>query len=201
MTDYFALFGEPRRPWLEPEALKEKFHALSAKHHPDVRARAGAGATAVDFATLNAAYHTLRDPKARLRHLLELQSPETLIGGSSSSSDHQIPPDLAEMFMQMSKLRAALGAFLARQAQAASPLALALLAADKLALREQLERGLAQLNDHQRALLDRLRALDPGWQENALSIVGELAAMYRRLAYLSKWTSQIHEGIAKLNFL
>src|SRR5688572_2737628 len=35
MTDYFALFDEPRRLWLDPERLKTRFLALSAELHPD----------------------------------------------------------------------------------------------------------------------------------------------------------------------
>ena len=35
MTDYFNLLSEPRRPWLNPEALKQKFLNLSAEVHPD----------------------------------------------------------------------------------------------------------------------------------------------------------------------
>ena len=29
MTDYFALLQKERRPWLDPEELKEKYFALS----------------------------------------------------------------------------------------------------------------------------------------------------------------------------
>ena len=28
MTDYFAMLDEPRRPWLEPEALKQYLHDI-----------------------------------------------------------------------------------------------------------------------------------------------------------------------------
>ena len=35
MTDYFALLGETRRPWLDTEALKAKFLTLTASVHPD----------------------------------------------------------------------------------------------------------------------------------------------------------------------
>ena len=33
--DYFALLDEPRQPWLDPAALKEKFLARGAEAHPD----------------------------------------------------------------------------------------------------------------------------------------------------------------------
>src|SRR5438132_9046006 len=35
MIDYFALLHEPRRPWLDPDLLKQKFISLSAEVHPD----------------------------------------------------------------------------------------------------------------------------------------------------------------------
>jgi DnaJ-domain-containing protein 1 len=35
VTDYFALLDEPRQPWLDEEALKAKFFALSTSVHPD----------------------------------------------------------------------------------------------------------------------------------------------------------------------
>ena len=35
MTDYFALLDEARRPWLDPEKLKEKYFALSRVAAPD----------------------------------------------------------------------------------------------------------------------------------------------------------------------
>ena len=35
MTDYFAVLEEPRRPWVEPDALKQRYLLLSAQYHPD----------------------------------------------------------------------------------------------------------------------------------------------------------------------
>src|SRR5437879_6369452 len=99
MTDYFAIFNEPRRPWLDCEALKEKFHALTAAHHPDV-----SDDGAVDFAAVNAAYSTLREPRARLRHLLELEFPDAL------ARAQQIPAGIAELFTQIGRQRQALDA-------------------------------------------------------------------------------------------
>ena len=35
MTDSFSLLNEPRRPWLDAGALKQKFLPLSSAAHPD----------------------------------------------------------------------------------------------------------------------------------------------------------------------
>ena len=59
MTDYFALLGEARRAWLDPEKLRQKYFALSR-------------AAAAD-AELNEAFRVLSDPKLRLHHLLTLE--------------------------------------------------------------------------------------------------------------------------------
>ena len=73
--DFFAWLGMPRRPWLDPEAVKERFHTLSREHHPDQQAAGSNAETDAAFARLNAAQAALRDPKARLRCLLELEHP------------------------------------------------------------------------------------------------------------------------------
>ena len=76
MTDYFALLDEPRRPWLEPEALKTKFLKLAAEIHPDRKHGAGKiekAAANRSYAELNAAFNCLAEPKLRLLHLLELE--------------------------------------------------------------------------------------------------------------------------------
>ena len=68
-TDYFALLGEPRRPFLDPERVKETFHRLSLCQHPDQQ-QDGDPSGGDDFARLNQAQQVLREPKARLKHLL-----------------------------------------------------------------------------------------------------------------------------------
>ena len=52
MTDYFALLGQPRAPWLDPAALKEAYHRQTLQSHPDT---ATPGRES-DFAGLNEAY-------------------------------------------------------------------------------------------------------------------------------------------------
>jgi curved DNA-binding protein CbpA len=180
MTDCFALLGQPRNPHLDAEKLKEKFHQLTAAHHPDVSASAD-----IDFSALNRAYSTLRDPVARLRHWLELESPEAL------ARLQPVPSAVAELFPEMSEKHRALEAFLAKQSAAAGPLAQALLAPERLALLGALGKWLSHLNELQSHLLRELESVGG----DAKSRVAEI---YHHLAYLSKWREQIREGIVKL---
>src|SRR5215210_3504594 len=122
--DHFSLLGVARHPWLEPEDLKEKFHALSAQHHPDVHATGSASG----FERLNAAYQTLRDPVRRLKYLLELEAPQILL------RKREVPADLIALFMETGAMRARIEKFVAKHAQATAALARALLAAEKTAL-------------------------------------------------------------------
>ena len=76
MLDYFALLRTPRRPWLDADSIKQTFFTLSAELHPDRVHTADAAEkhTANErSAELNAAYQCLREPRERLRHLLELE--------------------------------------------------------------------------------------------------------------------------------
>ena len=187
MPDCFALLDEPHRPWLDADALKEKFHALAAAHHPDI-ARGGA----VDFTALNDAYQKLRDPVQRLRHLLEIEAPDAL------ARAQQIPADIAGLFMQIGAQRQALDAFLKKQAQAGSALALALLAPEKLALRAQLETLLHALDEHRAQLLETLRSLDDAWRLEKSGTVSRLADVLQSLSFLSKWSDQLREAVLKL---
>jgi curved DNA-binding protein CbpA len=78
MIDYFALLEQTRRPWLDPEKLKEKYHELARRAQPDQN--------------LNEAYRVLLDPKLRLQHLLALE-------GAPAAATSEIPSELSDLFM------------------------------------------------------------------------------------------------------
>lgn len=184
MTDHFAALGVPRRPWLDPEALREKFHRLASEHHPDI-----ARGSAIDFAALNTAHAILREPHIRIRHLLELEFPGTAIPAA-------IPPAIADIFMEVGQLLRDLASFITRLEKTSSPLARALLAGEKSALRERADKWSDSLSALAKSRADDLRAIDAEWP--APSCPPRLAALQPQLAYLAKWTAQLREAMHQL---
>src|SRR5262245_30883253 len=76
MTDYFEVFGLPRKLRIDPEALQRSFYELSRRHHPDFHQGGGADAQARALeasALVNRAYRALRDPLARVEYLIALE--------------------------------------------------------------------------------------------------------------------------------
>ena len=187
MTDCFALLGEPRRPWLEPDALKDKFHKLSAAHHPDV-----AGGEGVDFTGINAAYQTLHDPKTRIRHLLELEFPGAL------SSNLQIPPGITDLFETIARERRGVASFLEKRASLQTPLEIALLAPEKLELAAALERMSGLLAGKQDDILVQLKSADAAWERDKPGSADALLEIYQSLSYVGKWLAQAREDLMRL---
>ena len=119
MTDCFALLDEPRRPAIDLESLKATFLSRSAESHPDRSHGAGDAKLQVAtdrYAALNSAYNTLRDPKERLGHLLELER------GRKPTGIESVPAEWMDGFMEVGQLCRTVDAFLAEQAKVTSPL-------------------------------------------------------------------------------
>lgn len=182
MQDAFAIFNLPRRPWLDAAALRDEFHRRSASLHPD------AGGDSDQFTQLNSAHQTLREPAARLRHLLELEAPALL------AQAQQIPPALADRFMRVAAARQSSSAFLAKHRAASSPLARALLAAEHATQSRALDATLADLESAQTESIAQLQKLDADWQSH----LAELATLQAALSYLEKWTAQLRESQLQL---
>ena len=187
--DFFAFFGEQRRPWLDPERVKETFHQLSRTEHPDQQTD-GEG----DFARLNQAQAVLRDPKLRLRHLLELEHPEVKLSGPSG-----IPTGLADLFVAVHGLLREADAVLAKKAAANSALAKALLAREEFAAREKVEAILEQLDALQAEATAELQAFDARWLDaRPPDAAAALHEFYQQFAYLSRWLEQLRERLFQL---
>ena len=180
VEDFFALLGEPRRPWLDPARVKDTFHRLSRTGHPDQQTPPLPGEESADagFARLNQAQVTLRDSRARLRHLLELEYPQVKLSGPA-----EVPATLADLFAPIHRLIREIDDLLAKKAAAPSALAKALLARDEFSLRERAETQLGDLEILHAAVVEQLQAFDAAWSPRPPDAAVQLHAFYQRFAY------------------
>jgi DnaJ-domain-containing protein 1 len=199
MTDCFALLEEARQPWLDPDQLKTKFHSLSAEAHPDRvhNASAECKQAAQDrYTELNAAYNCLREPKTRLRHLLELEL------GTKPAEIQQIPPDLMNLFMQVSQLCRETDSFLVEKAQVTSPLLRVELFERGQARTEKLSALQKIVTSSRDKLLVELKthnaAWTPGDQRTKAPNLSRLEELYRLFSYFDRWNAQLQERIVQL---
>ena len=191
MTDYFALLNEPRQPWLDEETLKAKFFARSASVHPDrVHALPEAERKAAHdrYTELNAAYNCLREPKERLRHLLELQA------GRKPAAVRQVPADLAELFFEIGQATRAADEILKRKAALTSPLLLVELFDEGQNISERLSGLRNTLAGRQSEITTELQGLNDDWEQG----LDHLEQIQQTLSYLHRWSSQLQERIVQL---
>jgi DnaJ-domain-containing protein 1 len=200
MTDYFALFNEPRRPCLDAEVLKQKFLALSATVHPDRVHNLGEAERAAAqerYTELNTAYNCLREPKERLQHLLQFEL------GALPKDIQRIPSDLMDLSLEVGKACREADAFLAEKATVTSPLLQVTFFergqefADKLQL---IRSRVTALNDR---LNDELQQIDAAWQSGAVprsALLQRLKEMYRLFSYFARWSMQLQERVVRLSF-
>jgi molecular chaperone HscB len=100
-ADYFAVFGLPRKLWIEMDGLEKKFLQLSWKLHPDnfVNATERERELSLEKSSqLNDAYRVLRDPVARVEYLLGVE-------GTRKEGEHkqQAPPELLEEVFELNE--------------------------------------------------------------------------------------------------
>jgi curved DNA-binding protein CbpA len=186
MTNLFALLEETPRPWLDAEALKAKYHLLTAQHHPDV----ADGST--DFGEINRAYQTLADPGARLRHLIDLESPGAI------SRSQPVPDDIAIFFTAVAEVSQSTDTFLKKNSATTSPLAKALLSTEQYRLQEKLEETISTLQQKQDSLLTQLKEIDALWSTDRSAAVLQLPALWQSFGYLSKWLATLRESLFRL---
>jgi curved DNA-binding protein CbpA len=202
MPDYFALLDETRRPWLEPDEVKQKFITRSAPVHPDRIHSAppeARSAAAKSFAELNAARQHLSEPKLRLLHLLELEL------GERPKDIQEIPNKLANLFTGVAAACRQADAFLAEKARVTSPLLQVNFFGQGLEWVEKLQQLQQNLNLFHQQLINELHALDESWVQAATAanrrpLLARLEELYRLFGYFNRWNSQIQERIVQLSF-
>jgi DnaJ-domain-containing protein 1 len=204
MTDFFALLGEPRQPWLELEPLKAKFLEWSAQVHPDRVHNAPEGertAAHQRYTELNAAYHCLREPKDRLRHLLELET------GSQPKQVHNLSGETASSFAAVTQLCSGVDRFLAERAKITSPLLKVPLFERSQEWTDQLQAAQKQISQRQEEIMAVLKEMNAAWasapavgsRQRAESLpLPRLEEVYRSMSYLTRWRAQLQERVLQL---
>jgi DnaJ-domain-containing protein 1 len=199
MIDYFALLKEQRRPWIDPDLLKQKFLTLSAEVHPDRVHGADESekrAAQDGYAELNAAYNCLREPKERLAHLLELET------GAKPRQVQNVPSDLMNAFMEITNVCRGADAFLAEKNATTSPLLRLQLFERGLESTEKLMALQRKVNSWREELLTRLKEIDGEWERKAGDHKGLLELLEKHcqlLGYIGRWSAQIQERIVQLS--
>lgn len=174
MIDYFALLDEARRPWLDPEQLKEKYFARSRSAVPDAK--------------LNEAFRILSDPKLRLQHLLTLESVQLTAG-------RPVPPAVAELFWNTGTLLREVDKWLLRSAEASSALSRALLSGEKARLERRLEAFAEQLDAVYAGEIISLREIgNADWRNDHPRLV----ELHDSISYLTRLRDQVKEKRLRL---
>jgi molecular chaperone HscB len=100
-SDYFVVFGLPRKLAIDLSLLEQKFLQLSWKLHPDNFVNASEQERELSLkksSELNDAYRALRDPLARVEYLLQIEG-ERKEGGKKQ----QAPPELLEEVFELNE--------------------------------------------------------------------------------------------------
>jgi DnaJ-domain-containing protein 1 len=204
VTDYFGLLNETRRPWLEPEALHQKFLVLSASIHPDRVHHLGEAERAAAqerYVELNAAYRCLREPKERLRHLLELEL------GALPKEIQRVPPDLMDGFVEISQACREADAVRSEKLKTTSPLLQVQCFERAHAQRDKLLELQRKVNVRRESLLAELGKIDAAWppadtreSPQRAGLLSRMEELYRLFSYYDRWLAQLRERVVQLSF-
>jgi curved DNA-binding protein CbpA len=177
MEDAFAVFGISRRPLIDDPTLKETYLRLAADRHPDA-----SGGEDEEFHLVQEAYKTLRDPAARLRHLLELAFPTFRKEGG------HVPH--AELFLRAGNAVQAARAVWQRFENTSSTLARALLSPEIAEALRQIREAAGLVEEAEHELERQLTDLDTRWPDVFPDELSTLATAFR---FVSRWKSQLSE--------
>jgi curved DNA-binding protein CbpA len=192
MTDSFALLGQPRRPWLDADELKQAFHARSLHAHPDAQP---AGSEATAFTELNEAHQVLQDPKRRLQHLLRLE------GVDDGSGSNPVPDDIEKLFPRVAEVTQQAHQLPQQFANTTSSLSRALARPQLIEIRQCLAEMLQLLRERHAESVARLQQLDQEWEQDRQATLPELRQLYLRFSYLSRWIGELEEKQRQLSAL
>ena len=185
----FALFDLAPNPLIDLPALKERFARETSESHPDRFAQSAEAerlAAETRYSTLNQAYQTLIDPRARLLALYELTK------GAKPSDIQRIPPGTMDLFKEVGELCQRLDVFLEIKRVKTGRIERAGLMAEELTLQDSLADLRMKLEAFAATVETELAALDTRWRAGDRDLAA-LEAVYRKYSYVARWRQQLEE--------
>ena len=185
----FALFDLEPAPVIDLAALKERFARETSESHPDRFAQSPEAdrlAAETRYSTLNQAYQTLLDPRARLLALYEWTK------GAKPPDIQRIPPGTMDLFKEVGEICQRLDMFLEIKRVKTGRLERAGLMAEELTLQDALVELRMKLEEFAAKVETELAALDTRWRAGDKDLAG-LEAAYRKYSYVSRWRQQLEE--------
>ena len=187
MTDYFALLEQPRQPWLDQDALKDRYQSLAKSRHPDQTDATPADQT---FADLVEANRVLSDDKLRLHHLLQLEA-------FDASQGNAVPSRILHLFSEVGEFLTRSERLEHRFTEATNPLAKSLLQSELITCRNEVAGLIAHTRELVSQARDECRALNDSWRDQ----LPKVAKLYFLFAFLTKWLAQLEERQFRLENL
>lgn len=176
MTDPFAVLGLPRRPWVAPDAVRQRYQELAAAAHPD-----RPGGSEIALAALNHARQTLTVHSQRLRAL-----------APHPTSAQAFQPDWT-LFTEIGSLESDAKRWSSAFRSSTSPLQRAVLTAQKKSLETKWSETRRRLDTFLGALEKETREADKRWPESA-----GLPALAEAWTYAERWSASLDETRALL---
>jgi hypothetical protein len=138
----------------------------------------------------------LREPKDRLRHLLELEL------GAAPKNTQNIPSALADLFLEITQLCRQTDSFLTEKNKITSPLLKVQEFERSQEWTEKLQTLQQKINSRHEELLRELKSLDSKWEATSerAGLLQRLEELHALFGYFSRWNGQIQERIAQLSF-
>jgi molecular chaperone HscB len=102
VSDYFTIFGLPRKLTVDGAALQRRFYELSREHHPDFHQGAAPeqqAETLARSALVNRAYRALRDPLPRVEYLIALEEGREVREGATDKP--RAPRELLQEMLEV----------------------------------------------------------------------------------------------------
>jgi curved DNA-binding protein CbpA len=184
MIDHFAALRQPRRPWLDPEQVKQEYQNLTFARHPDKQA--GDDQPEAGFDEITDAYRVLSNPRLRLQHLLSLVNEKT------DTEKSPITAELTEVFMETATIVNDIDAALREREQAVSALVKSMLKAQIAPLEARANAQLKQLQELYARTMEDLRRADERWSDHQPRSA-ELCGLSQRFGFLDKWIAELRE--------